>query len=138
MKMAKARLKLVWVLRIGSKKNCQGLLERKMESEPDDYYPNDTANSSGGSVVGGGDVVSGGGEDEDFDPEEEEEEMEEDQSGAVDMEAEEGIDNPQETLKQCLDKFASPDFIMEPEIFSQLKKYFQSGGNPEQVTLRVL
>jgi negative elongation factor C/D len=49
------------------------------------------------------------------------------------MEAEEGIENPQETLKQCLDKFASPDFIMEPEIFSQLKKYFQSGGNPEQV-----
>ena len=26
-----------------------------------------------------------------------------------------------------------PDFIMEPEIFSQLKRYFQAGGNPEQV-----
>ena len=33
----------------------------------------------------------------------------------------------------CLKKFASSDFIMEPEIFSQLKKYFQAGGNPEQV-----
>ena len=44
-----------------------------------------------------------------------------------------GEEVPQETLKQCLDKFGSPDFIMEPEIFSQLKKYFQSGGNPEQV-----
>ena len=42
---------------------------------------------------------------------------------------------PQETLKSCLDKFGSPDFIMEPEIFSQLKKYFQSGGNPEQVDI---
>jgi len=40
---------------------------------------------------------------------------------------------PQETLRGCLDKFSSPDFIMEPEIFSQLKKYFQAGGNPEQV-----
>ena len=33
--------------------------------------------------------------------------------------------NPQEVLKDCLTKFGSPDFIMEPEIFSQLKKYFQ-------------
>ena len=48
-------------------------------------------------------------------------------------EDDEGGENPQETLKLCLEKFGSPDFIMEPEIFSQLKKYFQSGGNPEQV-----
>jgi len=39
----------------------------------------------------------------------------------------------QETLNTCLSKFGSKDFIMEPEIFSQLKKYFQAGGNPEQV-----
>jgi len=39
----------------------------------------------------------------------------------------------QETLNTCLTKFGSKDFIMEPEIFSQLKKYFQAGGNPEQV-----
>ena len=39
----------------------------------------------------------------------------------------------QETLKTCLVKFATKDFIMEPEIFSQLKKYFQAGGNPEHV-----
>jgi len=38
-----------------------------------------------------------------------------------------------EVLQGCLGKFGSPDFIMEPEIFSQLKKYFQAGGNPEQV-----
>ena len=42
-------------------------------------------------------------------------------------------ENPQEILSDCLKKFASSDFIMEPEIFSQLKKYFQAGGNPEQV-----
>ncbi|CAB4057623.1 TH1L [Lepeophtheirus salmonis] len=36
-------------------------------------------------------------------------------------------------LSDCLIRFGSSDFIMEPEIFSQLKKYFQSGGNPEQV-----
>jgi len=36
-------------------------------------------------------------------------------------------------LDTCLTRFASPDFIMEPEIFTQLKRYFQAGGNPEQV-----
>lgn len=41
--------------------------------------------------------------------------------------------NPQEILTDCLKSFGSSDFIMEPEIFSQLKKYFQAGGNPEQV-----
>lgn len=35
--------------------------------------------------------------------------------------------------QECLEKFSSQDFIMEPEIFTQLKRYFQSGGNPEQV-----
>ena len=32
----------------------------------------------------------------------------------------------QQCLKESLVKFASKDFIMEPEIFSQLKKYFQA------------
>ncbi|RZF32327.1 hypothetical protein LSTR_LSTR001791 [Laodelphax striatellus] len=46
---------------------------------------------------------------------------------------EESMENPQEVLKECLEKFSTPDYIMEPGIFSQLKKYFQAGGNPEQV-----
>ncbi|ODM91571.1 Negative elongation factor D, partial [Orchesella cincta] len=41
--------------------------------------------------------------------------------------------NPQEIQADCLAKFARPDYIMEPGIFNQLKRYFQSGGNPEQV-----
>ncbi|KAF6200522.1 hypothetical protein GE061_004965 [Apolygus lucorum] len=46
---------------------------------------------------------------------------------------EETMDNPQEVLRECLEKFSTPDYIMEPGIFSQLKRYFQAGGNPEQV-----
>lgn len=46
---------------------------------------------------------------------------------------EEAMDNPQEVLRECLEKFSTPDYIMEPGIFSQLKRYFQAGGNPEQV-----
>ncbi|XP_054274873.1 negative elongation factor D-like [Macrosteles quadrilineatus] len=46
---------------------------------------------------------------------------------------EDGMENPQEVLKECLEKFSTPDYIMEPGIFSQLKKYFQAGGSPEQV-----
>lgn len=39
----------------------------------------------------------------------------------------------QEVLKECLDKFSTPDYIMEPGIFTQLKRYFQAGGTPEHV-----
>lgn len=46
---------------------------------------------------------------------------------------EDTFDNPQEVLNECLDKFKTPDYIMEPGIFVQLKRYFQAGGNPEQV-----
>jgi len=53
-----------------------------------------------------------------------------DSSGAPVADAEE---DPQEILSTCLTRFASADEIMEPEIFTQLKKYFQAGGNPEQV-----
>ncbi|XP_047116357.1 negative elongation factor D [Schistocerca piceifrons] len=46
---------------------------------------------------------------------------------------EEMMENPQEVLKECLEKFRTKDYIMEPGIFTQLKRYFQAGGNPEQV-----
>lgn len=32
-------------------------------------------------------------------------------------------DNPQQVLEECAKKFATPDFIMEPGIFTSLKKY---------------
>ena len=81
------------------------------------------------------------------------------EEGAETMETEEGagVTGPDETqeilrsnslklksflftfsFRTCLVKFGSPDFIMEPEIFTQLKKYFQAGGNPEQVLFWVL
>ena len=43
------------------------------------------------------------------------------------------MENPEVVLSECLEKFSSPDYIMEPGIFNQLKKYFQAGGAPEQV-----
>ncbi|XP_059476504.1 negative elongation factor D [Neocloeon triangulifer] len=43
------------------------------------------------------------------------------------------VENPEEVLSECLKKFSTPDYIMEPGIFVQLKRYFQAGGNPEQV-----
>ena len=55
----------------------------------------------------------------------------------VEMDLDEGetsaAQDTKDILSTCLVKFGSKDFIMEPEIFSQLKKYFQAGGNPEQV-----
>ncbi|XP_017779024.1 PREDICTED: negative elongation factor D [Nicrophorus vespilloides] len=46
-------------------------------------------------------------------------------------------DNPQQVLAECAVKFATPDYIMEPGIFSSLKRYFQSGGDPVQVIEQV-
>lgn len=43
------------------------------------------------------------------------------------------MENPQEVISECLSKFCTPDYIMEPGIFTQLKRYFQAGGTPEQV-----
>jgi negative elongation factor C/D len=43
------------------------------------------------------------------------------------------LEDTQVILDKCLIRFGTPDFIMEPEIFTQLKRYFQAGGNPEQV-----
>lgn len=42
-------------------------------------------------------------------------------------------ENPEQVLRECAEKFSTSDYIMEPGIFSQLKRYFQSGGNPVQV-----
>ncbi|GAB6023719.1 beta ketoadipyl CoA thiolase, th1 [Chamberlinius hualienensis] len=39
----------------------------------------------------------------------------------------------QKVQQECVERFSSPDFIMEPGIFLQLKRYFQAGGSPEQV-----
>ncbi|KAK7077916.1 beta ketoadipyl CoA thiolase, th1 [Halocaridina rubra] len=41
--------------------------------------------------------------------------------------------SPTDVQSTCLRQFSSTDFIMEPGIFSTLKRYFQAGGNPEQV-----
>ena len=54
-----------------------------------------------------------------------------DASGGMEQEEEEV--STEEILETCLKRFASSDFIMEPEIFIQLNQYFQAGGNPEQV-----
>ncbi|XP_063704587.1 negative elongation factor D [Culicoides brevitarsis] len=51
--------------------------------------------------------------------------------------ADEIMENPQEVLSECLEKFSTPDYIMEPGIFTQLKRYFQAGGTPEQVINRL-
>lgn len=40
-----------------------------------------------------------------------------------DCSGEDNFDNPQEILNECLDKFKTPDYIMEPGIFAQLKRY---------------
>ncbi len=34
---------------------------------------------------------------------------------------------------ECLDRFSSTDFIMEPTIFETIKKYFMHGGEPAPV-----
>ena len=46
------------------------------------------------------------------------------------MEAEDEDIGTEEILETCLTRFASPDFIMEPEIFTQLKCYFQAQNSP--------
>jgi hypothetical protein len=33
------------------------------------------------------------------------------------------MENPQEVLRECLEKFSTPDYIMEPGIFTQLKRF---------------
>ena len=98
----------------------QGLVV--MSDMEGDYYP------SGGGVAEDGPTVDGSGANNDGVHEEVD-------GGAIGEggAGAEGAEKPQEVLTDCLKKFGSSDFIMEPEIFSQLKKYFQAGGNPEQV-----
>jgi negative elongation factor C/D len=64
------------------------------------------------------------------------------------------LEDPEKVLQECLEKFSSSDYIMEPGIFNQLKRfnlqkcfqcfmiiindffkcrYFQAGGSPEHV-----
>jgi negative elongation factor C/D len=33
------------------------------------------------------------------------------------------MESPQEILRECLEKFSTPDYIMEPGIFTQLKRF---------------
>ncbi|XP_032827189.1 negative elongation factor C/D [Petromyzon marinus] len=49
------------------------------------------------------------------------------------MQQEEYAEDDEETQRECLMRFASRDFIMEPIIFTTLKRYFQAGGSPENV-----
>ncbi|XP_060021474.1 negative elongation factor D-like [Lagenorhynchus albirostris] len=35
--------------------------------------------------------------------------------------------------QECLQKFSTRDYIMEPSIFNTLMRYFQAGGSPEEV-----
>lgn len=36
--------------------------------------------------------------------------------------ADEPMENPQEVISECLSKFCTSDYIMEPGIFTQLKR----------------
>ncbi|KAK4004875.1 negative elongation factor D [Daphnia magna] len=43
------------------------------------------------------------------------------------------MENPAEVLEECLQTFKTQDYIMEPGIFNQLKRYFTVGGSPAHV-----
>ncbi|XP_030636118.1 negative elongation factor C/D isoform X1 [Chanos chanos] len=49
------------------------------------------------------------------------------EDGYVDTEAD------MKVREECLQKFSSRDYIMEPTVFNTLKTYFQAGGSPEHV-----
>ncbi|XP_064858344.1 negative elongation factor D-like isoform X1 [Oncorhynchus nerka] len=42
-------------------------------------------------------------------------------------------ENDGKVQEDCLQKFSSRDYIMEPAVFNTLKTYFQAGGSPEHV-----
>ncbi|KAG7280488.1 hypothetical protein CRUP_022017 [Coryphaenoides rupestris] len=42
-------------------------------------------------------------------------------------------ENDGKIQEDCLKKFSSRDYIMEPAVFNTLKTYFQAGGSPEHV-----
>ncbi|XP_033103841.1 negative elongation factor D-like [Anneissia japonica] len=46
------------------------------------------------------------------------------------------VEKDDETIRsECLSVFAATDYIMEPGVFENLRRYFQAGGTPEQVVL---
>ncbi|XP_062401196.1 negative elongation factor C/D isoform X1 [Sardina pilchardus] len=45
----------------------------------------------------------------------------------------EATENDDKVQEDCLQKFSSRDYIMEPTVFNTLKTYFQAGGSPEHV-----
>ncbi|KAL2091211.1 hypothetical protein ACEWY4_013474 [Coilia grayii] len=45
----------------------------------------------------------------------------------------EGMESDDKVQEECLQKFSSRDYIMEPTVFNTLKTYFQAGGSPEHV-----
>lgn len=47
---------------------------------------------------------------------------EDDMGRGDDMSLEDALENPREILNECLEKFKTPDNIMEPGIFTQLKR----------------
>ncbi|XP_045431025.1 negative elongation factor C/D isoform X3 [Pipistrellus kuhlii] len=54
------------------------------------------------------------------------------EGGQQEEEYAEGEDDA-EVQQECLHKFSTRDYIMEPSIFNTLKRYFQAGGSPENV-----
>ncbi|XP_005993626.1 negative elongation factor C/D isoform X1 [Latimeria chalumnae] len=52
--------------------------------------------------------------------------------GSLTHEEQDGEDDT-EVQQECIQKFSSRDYIMEPTIFNTLKRYFQAGGSPENV-----
>ncbi|XP_067904167.1 negative elongation factor C/D isoform X3 [Heterodontus francisci] len=57
----------------------------------------------------------------------------EDQDGSMHDEDDGDGEDDAEVQQECLQKFSSRDYIMEPPIFNTLKRYFQAGGSPEHV-----
>ncbi|XP_030831155.1 negative elongation factor C/D-like isoform X1 [Strongylocentrotus purpuratus] len=58
----------------------------------------------------------------------------EDEEGEEDEDPDRYKEN-EEITKECLEAFASTDYIMEPGVFKDLKRYFKAGGGPEQVVV---
>lgn len=52
-----------------------------------------------------------------------------------DQQPEDGVlgEEDAQVQQECLQKFSTPDYIMEPSVFNTLMRYFQAGGSPEEV-----
>ncbi|ELT99304.1 hypothetical protein CAPTEDRAFT_160748, partial [Capitella teleta] len=53
--------------------------------------------------------------------------------GGGDHGDDEEMEDSSAVQQECIDAFSNTDFIMEPGVFSTLKRYFKSGGSPEVV-----